>query len=404
MKTKIHRKLFSMILAVCMLCGFVIGNSTPVKAAGDTLPDAFLQLEGKASYNENTGTITLTDDVTLSSKIAIPTGTFIIDLAGYTVTSSKTCFSVDASGVNLTLKDSSVDGAGTVQSNSSALNVSTGSNNITIEGGNYISTGSGQIAVNASLNNANSLNISGGKFLGEYTGLNLTTTGTPKINLTGGVFQRSVTTYTTGGSIVIKDTNGGTAPHISSIIDPASFVSLNGAEPILAANANELNASSYTGTIRIFNAETPNTSQDTPITANVTESPVNLPSYTTTIPQTIDLGDLTKSKVENIKNVAFEVSVANVENMEKHQVNVSISTADGDFNLVNTNDKKEVLPFEVFNQETDGTALKSGDIFASFTEEKTIKGRVDVDQADIKAAGNYTGTITFNIALADRAS
>ena len=400
MKTKIHRKLFSMILAVCMLCGFVIGNSTPVKAAGDALPDAFSQLGGYVDYDENTGTITLTDDVTLTSKIAIPTGTFIIDLAGYTVTSSRPCFSVDASGVNLTLKDSSVDGTGTVQSNSSALNVSTGSNNnnITIEGGNYVSAINGASAVDVSLNNTSSLNISGGNFLGAHAGLNLTTTGTPKINLTGGIFQRSSTPTTSGGSIVIQD------KQISSIIDPASFVSLNGAEPILAANASELNASSYTGTIRIFNAKTPNTSQDTPITANVTEPPVNLPSYTTTIPQTIDLGDLTKSEAENIKNVAFEVNVADVENMENHQVNVSISTADGKFNLVNENDGKVVLPFKVFDKETAGKVLNSGDIFASFTANGSATGRVEVDQADIEAAGNYTGTITFNIALADLAS
>lgn len=401
MKTKIHRKLFSMILAVCMLCGFVIGNSTPVKAEGGALPEAFSQLKGYADYDENTGTITLTSDVTLSSKIAIPTGTFIIDLAGHTVTSSTTCFSVDAGGVNLTLKDSSVDGAGTVESSSRVLNVSTGSNNnITIEGGNYVSAVNGASAVLVSLNNTSSLNISGGNFLGAHAGLNLTTTGTPKINLTGGIFQRSSTPTNTGGSIVIQN------KLISSIIDPASFVSLNGAEPILAANANELNVSSYTGTIRIFNARTPNTSQDTPITAtaNVTEPPVNLPSYTTTIPEAIALGDLTKSEVESIKKVTFKVNVADVENMEKHQVNVSISTADGDFNLVNTNDGNVVLPFKVFKQETGGTALSSGENFASFTEDGIVTGRVEVNQADIKAAGNYTGTITFNIALANRAS
>lgn len=125
------------------------------------------------------------------------------------------------------------------------------------------------------------------------------------------------------------------------------------------------------------------------------------PTYTITIPSTIDLGSITRTEASSIKSQAFEVKATDVADMDGKQVNVSVSTADGNFNLMKDT---VALPFKVFNQAADGTALASGDIYTSFTANNSVPGRIEVDQKDITAAGTYTGTVTFTIALADRAN
>lgn len=407
MKTKKRNKFFSMVLAVCMVCGLVMGNTMRVSAAGTELPEAFSQLAGNADYDAATGTITLTGDVTLTNAINIPTGTFSIDLAGHSVTSPTSCFNVYNTKVNLTLKDSSAEGTGTVISGAFALFVQSGANNnISIESGTYISTSTRtQSAVHVSLQtNSGSLNISGGNFLANYDALSLDVWGSSKVILTGGYFKTSGTVEN-GKSINIYNNRR----TLASVIGSDCYVSLDGAVPIALADAMVFGAAAtYAEPVRIYASAppvpTPDSTQDSNVKAFViddTEPPVNVPTYTTTIPAEIDLGILRKSDTESIKTAAFEVTVSDVKNMDGKQVNVSVSTAGENFNLMKDT---VALPFKVFNQATGGTALNSGDNFASFTENKTVAGRVEVDQMDITAAGSYSGTVTFNIALVDRAN
>lgn len=123
------------------------------------------------------------------------------------------------------------------------------------------------------------------------------------------------------------------------------------------------------------------------------------PAYTITIPPTIDIGSIERTETSNIKSQTFEVKATKVFGMFDKQIDVSVS---GDFNLYSSN---STLPFRIYNTDAPGTSsLSSGSVFASFTEAETVTGCVTVDQKDISAAGDYTGAVTFTIALADRQS
>ena len=76
-------------------------------------------------------------------------------------------------------------------------------------------------------------------------------------------------------------------------------------------------------------------------------------------------------------------------------VDVSVS---GSFSLTSG---ENTLPFEVYKQAEGGTALASGDSFAAFTADGSVTGRLQLDEQDITAAGDYTGIMTFTVALAD---
>lgn len=153
--------------------------------------------------------------------------------------------------------------------------------------------------------------------------------------------------------------------------------------------------------LTVFAADTglgpDSTSGDTNITANA--SIPGEPAYTVTIPPTIPVGNLTKTAATSVKSTTFKVSAADVADLGNKKVTVSISTADGSFNLTDGNG--HTLPYQVFKEESGGTALASGDLFTTFTADSSNTGRVDIDQADIEAAGSYTGTLTFTIELKD---
>lgn len=405
MKTKTKgRRFLSTLLTLCMVIGLCVGFKTTAKAF-DALPEAFSQLEGKANYDAATGAITLTDNVTLTTAILVPTGTYSIDLAGYTITSPANCIEINRDNVNLTLKDTSSERNGTLTAQYYAVLVNPRKNsNITIESGTYISTSTATnkyAAVSIDIKNGGSANISGGYFVSGGDALALRMMSDSQATLTGGSFKTSKTANG-ANSIGIYETTSRT---ISSIINASCHVSLAGADPVPLNEATALNATSYSESISIIDptaVPTPDSDQESTIKATVIDNvqpPVSVPTYTTTIPAEINLGTLKKSNTESIKSAEFEVKVADVKNMNGKQVNVSISTTDGNFNLKKGTD---TLPFKVFNKTTGGTALNSGNTFATFTEDKTVTGRVEVDQNDIIAAGNYSGTVKFSIALEDR--
>lgn len=142
-----------------------------------------------------------------------------------------------------------------------------------------------------------------------------------------------------------------------------------------------------------LNGDTP--SGDTQITATTSTGE---PAYTVTIPATIPVGQISKTSASNVKSTTFEIKAADVADLGSKQVNVSVSTADGTFKL---SDGSHDLPYQVYNTASGGSALASGELFTSFTEAGTVTGRVDIDQVNIEVAGDYTGTLTFTIALAD---
>ena len=117
------------------------------------------------------------------------------------------------------------------------------------------------------------------------------------------------------------------------------------------------------------------------------------PTYTVTIPAEIDFGTITKSATESLKTQPIAISASDVTNLNGKSVDVSVT---GSFSLASG---ANTLPFEVYALSTGGTALASGDSFAAFTEDGSVTGRLQLDEADITAAGDYTGTLTFGISL-----
>ena len=117
------------------------------------------------------------------------------------------------------------------------------------------------------------------------------------------------------------------------------------------------------------------------------------PTYTVTIPAEIDFGTITKSATESLKTQPITISASDVTNLNGKSVDVSVT---GSFSL---SSGENALPFEVYKQAEGGDALASGDSFAAFTEDGSVTGRLQLDEADITAAGDYTGTLTFGISL-----
>lgn len=399
MKFNRHNKVCSIVLSVCMLCFFIIGNVTPIRAA-DQLPTEFSQLDGYANYNASTGEITLTDNVTLTSQINIPAGNYTIDLAGYTVNGQ---FGIYRDGVSITFKDSSPEGTGTIISDQGTTFYVQGQSNtnISIEGGNFIcnSPNAGYaVFVKLSFDTGN-LSISGGTFISNWVALGLDTLSRPnRFQLTGGYFKTNATAGTNPYSIMDSSST-----NINAMIPSQGYVSLNDADAIAIGDATELNAKSYAGTIRIFPSEppkaTPDSTQDATVKAYILDDskpPVTVPTYTTTIPSTLDLGTLKKSITSDKKTQPFEVSVSEAQNLDGKKVRITLAPKGNGFNLMNGTN---ALPYQVFNVATGGSALAADDLFAEFADNGTQQGRIEVDQANITASGNYSATLTFTIKL-----
>lgn len=152
----------------------------------------------------------------------------------------------------------------------------------------------------------------------------------------------------------------------------------------------------------------PDTSKDS--TVNLQGTTIPVPTYTITIPEKIEFGEITKKvksttdmeaiakTPESIVSVVYSYLFDN----QKH-ISVTLSTD----NKLSSNDSE--LAFKVYEKGasnnlelTNGTKVftikpTSQDLNAK--EEKTIFATVD--QRLIKASGDYTGVITFIIAIAD---
>lgn len=142
--------------------------------------------------------------------------------------------------------------------------------------------------------------------------------------------------------------------------------------------------------------------RNTTITATAT---IPSPTYTVTIPSTVDAGALTQKKssdADKIKSTEFTVSASSVENLfGAKKIIVTLSTAGGSFELADGDSK---LAYSVFNEQSGGSALQSGAAFTEFTAEGNQTGRIEIDQSAITRRGSYTGTMTFTISLADVAA
>lgn len=127
------------------------------------------------------------------------------------------------------------------------------------------------------------------------------------------------------------------------------------------------------------------------------------PTFSVSIPSTVDVGELTQrmaSEEDAVKVTAFEVKASNVDNLfGEKQIVVSLSVPNGEFVL---KDEKFWLAYSVFASEEGGEALNSGDVFAVFENNRTAKGRIEIDQSQITRRGSYTGSMRFTVSVADK--
>ncbi len=122
------------------------------------------------------------------------------------------------------------------------------------------------------------------------------------------------------------------------------------------------------------------------------------PTFTVSIPATIEVGKL-KQELPNtpaaVKSTVFSVTASNVDNLfNEKQIVVSVSGTDGVFALY---DEDYMLHYEIYNTETGGEKLASGDVFATFTQNGAQVGRLDIDQSQITRKGSYSGTVIFDV-------
>lgn len=144
-----------------------------------------------------------------------------------------------------------------------------------------------------------------------------------------------------------------------------------------------------------------NTSGIVPVTANVA------PTYTVTIPASVDFGTVAKGMAEQSK--AFPVTLSDAVMNQDAAVTVSVTS---DFAMKDQDGQgTNQLAYRLFNAATGGEALATGGTYAVFRagtaaagETQVVNGgaqangRVTMDPANIVFAGDYKGTMTFAIA------
>ena len=141
--------------------------------------------------------------------------------------------------------------------------------------------------------------------------------------------------------------------------------------------------------------------KDVPITVKTT---VPAPTYSITIPQTIQLNEL-RQTTENAENrfawVEFQISSQNVSNLfGEKSIQVSVEPGNGQsFCLQDGNGN--TIPFELFDCENASNAISDG-ILKEFTESDQTEGTwIRVDQSIISKSGIYTGTLIFRYSVVD---
>ena len=125
----------------------------------------------------------------------------------------------------------------------------------------------------------------------------------------------------------------------------------------------------------------------------------NSPDFMISIPTVIPMEDAQRTAESSIKSKSFSVTLTDANGLTGKQVDVSIATPNGEFALYYD---VYSLPYHLYNRVSGGDPLKSGDLFASFTANGSVTGRVEVDQMNIPATGTYQGSLQFIVTVKDQ--
>lgn len=127
---------------------------------------------------------------------------------------------------------------------------------------------------------------------------------------------------------------------------------------------------------------------------------VPAPTYVVSIPATVatpDLHQKSSQDANKISQTPITLSATGVDNLfGEKQVSVYLSAEQNPFYLT---DGTHQLPYSLYNLPTGGDALENGALFAVFTANGSVTGRIEIDQSQIRHTGVYRDTVTFEVRL-----
>lgn len=127
--------------------------------------------------------------------------------------------------------------------------------------------------------------------------------------------------------------------------------------------------------------------EDTEVSASVD------PTYMIIIPAAVDFGTLVKDT--GVQTQSFPVQATGLVIEDGYEINVVVSS---EFVLNDMDGAGTLeLPYVLYNGDTPPAAVATGGLFAAFDVDGTENGTIEVDTADITAAGSYKGTMNFTI-------
>ena len=136
-------------------------------------------------------------------------------------------------------------------------------------------------------------------------------------------------------------------------------------------------------------------------TVSATVIAINSPSYNVTIPDLVGSTTLYRTSGSELYTEEFTFTVSNVSFLNGRSLCIRLYSEDGEFYLYNKTANAK-LPFLVYGPLATDTPLKSGDVFAYYSEgdeTSSYKGRIAIDCKDITADGDYEGTVNFSISI-----
>ena len=131
---------------------------------------------------------------------------------------------------------------------------------------------------------------------------------------------------------------------------------------------------------------------------------VPAPSYTITIPSTVNVDELCQIDASSPSRYSwtdFYIETQNVENLfGEKAVCVWVEPGEGDTFCLR-DDNGNTIPFELFPYRSATTPLSNGDVLKNFTQSERDEVWICIDKSQITKTGVYSGTLTFHYTVVD---
>ncbi|MEG1887406.1 MAG: hypothetical protein RR177_04700 [Oscillospiraceae bacterium] len=138
----------------------------------------------------------------------------------------------------------------------------------------------------------------------------------------------------------------------------------------------------------------------------MTTATIPRPSYTVTIPEKLEFGNLSKSKTDNIISKDVTVTASGVSNLFANQQKLVVTASSKNAFTLKDAAEKSSMPYKIYCNGL-GTPLANNGVVLEASGSNTddtnltmaMNCQAKLNLKDITKAGNYTDLLTFNIAL-----